>query len=194
MKPGYLALGILLLGVGFSLLYMHVGGYTIREVTATATLYKTVTYSVTVTKQYPLSGLPKLRNVKISIENLSFNASELWIIDALADETFREGGCSTSNSLLSVLIVFPNNTRRATHLPSGTTLCPESILLEVSEFSIRHEPLPEWKATLFPELKSPEIIEPEKSDYPSLAYILLAGLTVLAGLATIAYSITKEKT
>jgi len=69
MRPSYLALAILLLGLGFSLLFMHLGGCTIREVTTTTTLYSTVTEYVTVTEQYPLASFPKLRNVKIITED-----------------------------------------------------------------------------------------------------------------------------
>jgi hypothetical protein len=65
MRPGYLALAILLLGLGFSLLFMHLGGYTIREVTTTTILYPTVTEYVMVTEQYPLASFPKLKNAKI---------------------------------------------------------------------------------------------------------------------------------
>ena len=138
MRPGYLALAILLLGLGFSLLFMHLGGYIVREVTTTTTLYSTV--YVTVTEQYPLASFPKLKNAKIITGESSFNVPELWILDSMEDVTFRKGECTTLNSPLSVMMDFHNGTKRTTLLLSNMTVCPESILLETSEFSIREKP------------------------------------------------------
>ena len=192
MKSGYLVLGIFLLGIGLSLFYMHISGYTIREVTTTTTSYTTVTEYVTVTEHYPLSSFPKLKNVKISIEKISFNVSELWIIDTTEDVVFNAGKCTRLASGMSVMMVFYNGTARTTLLLSGTTICPESILLEVSAYTYKEKPIPEWRQEYW-NPPPPKWIEPTKPDYPSLAYILLAGITVLAGLTTLLHSLAKRE-
>jgi hypothetical protein len=191
MRPSYLALAILLLGLGFSLLFMHLGGYTIREVTTTTTLYSTVTKYVTVTEQYPLASFPKLRNAKIITEEFSFNVPELWILDSVEDVTFRRGECTTLNSPLSVMMDFHNGTKRVTLLPSGMAVCPESILLETSEFSIRERPIPELHLEYW-NPPPPKFIESSRPDYPSLAIMLLAWIAIIAGLIGIIYGLAKR--
>jgi len=191
MRPGYLALAILLLGLGFSLLFMHLGGYTVREVTTTTTFYSTVTEYVTITEQYPLAGFPRLKNAKITIERLTFNVPELWIIDSMMDVTFRRGECTMLDGPLSVMMDFHNGTRRTTLLPSDTLICPESITLEVSEYAYKEKPLPEWRATWYPP-PPPKFIEPNRPDYPSIAIMLLAWIAIIAGLIAIIYGLAKR--
>jgi hypothetical protein len=62
----------------------------------------------------------------------------------MEDVMFRKGECTTLDGPLSVMMDFHNGTRRTTLLLPDMTVCPESILLETSEFSIREEPIPEW--------------------------------------------------
>ena len=189
MRPGYLALAILLLGLGFSLLFMHLGGYIVREVTTTTTLYSTV--YVTVTEQYPLASFPKLKNAKIITGESSFNVPELWILDSMEDVTFRKGECTTLNSPLSVMMDFHNGTKRTTLLLSNMTVCPESILLETSEFTWKEEPMPEWHLHYW-NPPPPKFIEPSRPDYPSLAIMLLAWIAIIAGLIGIIYGLARK--